>query len=107
MNRYQTLISELTPLNPAGVEASMRIAHDDLRALPRAVFVHEVAIAASVERDRPGYLASCAETMGLATDFAVWEAQSERKRRHVMTMARELRSSPLRALLGALVGAGA
>lgn len=85
----------------------MRIAHGTLDHLPRASFVHEVAIAASVERDQPGYLASCAETMGLGTDFAVWEAQSERRRRRVMSLAREHRASPLRALLGALGGAGA
>lgn len=81
MTSAQTRIASMTRLNPAGVEASMRIAHDDLDQLPDASWQHECSIAAAVERMDPGYLARCADTMGLDSDFARWEARGNRRQR--------------------------
>ena len=78
MTTLQTRIAQLTRMNPAGIEASMRIAHDDPAALSAASVEHECRIAEAVERMDPGYLARCAETMGLDTDFALWEARGNR-----------------------------
>ena len=44
---YQTLLHELAPgLNPAGVEASMRLHYGTLNHLPRETFVTEAKLAA-------------------------------------------------------------
>ena len=56
---YQTLLRKLAPsLNPAGVEASMRLHYGTLNHLPRETFAAEAKIA---------------ERMGIAGDFAKWE----------------------------------
>ena len=40
---YQTLLKKLAPdLNPAGVEASMRLHYGTLNHLPREIFVEEM-----------------------------------------------------------------
>ena len=47
---YQTLLHELAPdLNPAGVEASMRLLYGTLNHLPRETFVAEAKLAADLE----------------------------------------------------------
>ena len=72
---YQTLLDELVPnLNPAGVEASMRMHYGTLNHLPRETFVAEAKLAADLEGQSPGILRKIAESMGMADDFAKWEA---------------------------------
>ena len=72
---YQTLLHELAPdLNPAGVEASMRLHHGTLNHLPRETFAEEARLAADIERQSPGMLRRIADSMGMASDFAKWEA---------------------------------
>lgn len=72
---YQTLLHELAPdLNPAGVEASMRLHFGVLNHLPRDTFVAEALLAADLESASPGILRKIAESMGMAEDFAKWEA---------------------------------
>ena len=47
---YQTLLHELAPdLNPAGIEASMRLHCGTLNYLPRETFVVEAKLAADLE----------------------------------------------------------
>ena len=71
---YQTLIKKLAPdLNPAGVEASMRLQYGILNHLPRETFVEEVRLAGDLERQSPGILRSIADSMGMADEFAKWE----------------------------------
>ena len=72
---YQTLLHELAPnLNPAGVEASMRLHYGTLNHLPPETFAEEAKLAADLERQSPGTLRRIADSMGLADDFAKWEA---------------------------------
>jgi hypothetical protein len=72
---YQTLIREIAQdLNPAGVEASMRLQYGTLDALPRQTFVEESAIARQMEEAEPGVLRRLALSMGLGADFDRWEA---------------------------------
>ena len=72
---YQTLIHELAPdLNPAGVEAPMRLHYGTLSHLPRETFVAEAKLAADLEVQSPGILRKIADSMGMADDFAKWEA---------------------------------
>ena len=72
---YQTLLRELAPnLNPAGIEASMRLHYGTLSHLPPETFVEEAKLAADLERHSPGTLRRIADSMGLADDFAKWEA---------------------------------
>lgn len=72
---YQKLLRELAPdLNPAGVEASMRLHYGVLNHLPRDIFVAEALLAADLESGSPGILRKIAESMGMADDFAKWEA---------------------------------
>ncbi len=72
---YQTLLHELAPdLNPAGVEATMRLQYNTLDHLPRETFAEEAKLAAEMERQSPGTLRRIAESMGMADDFAKWEA---------------------------------
>ena len=72
---YQTLLRELAPnLNPAGFEASMRLHYGTLNHLPRETHPEEAKLAADCERQSPGILRRIAESMGMADDFAKWEA---------------------------------
>lgn len=72
---YQKLLCELAPtLNPAGVEASMRVHHGVLNHLPRDIFLAEAQLAADLESGSPGILRKIAESMGMGEDFAKWEA---------------------------------
>ena len=75
LTSYQTLLHELAPdLNPAGVEASMRLHYGTLSHLPRETFAEEARLAADLELQSPGILRKIAESMGMADDFAKWEA---------------------------------
>ncbi len=72
---YQKLLHELAPeLNPAGVEAMMRLHHHTLNHLPREVFVAEAKLAADLERQAPGSLREIAASMGMKGEFEKWEA---------------------------------
>lgn len=72
---YQKLLHELAPdLNPAGVEAMMRLHHHTLNHLPREVFVAEAKLAADLERQSRGSLREIAQSMGMESEFAKWEA---------------------------------
>ena len=72
---YQTLLRELAPsLNPAGVEASMRLHYGTLNHLPRETFAAEAKLAADLEGQSPGILRKIADSRGMADDFAKWEA---------------------------------
>ena len=72
---YQILLHELAPdLNPAGIEASMRLHFGTLKHLPRETFVAEVKLAADLEAQSPGILRKIADSTGMADDFAKWEA---------------------------------
>ena len=72
---YQKLLRELAPdLNPAGVEASMRLHYGVLNHLPRDTFVAEALLAADLESGSPGILQKIADSLGMAEDFAKWEA---------------------------------
>ena len=72
---YQTLLLELVPdLNPAGIEASMRLHYGTLNHLPRETFVAEAKLATDLEGESPGILRKIAESIGMADDFAKWEA---------------------------------
>jgi len=77
MSAYQTLLHQLAPdLNPAGVEASMRMQYFTLNQLDIATFAAETKIAAHCEGLCPGILRHIAAHMGFADDFAKWEAMS-------------------------------
>ena len=72
---YQTLLRDLAPTRtPAGVEASMRLHYGTLSHLPPETFAEEAKLAAEMERQSPGTLRRIADSMGLADDFAKWEA---------------------------------
>ncbi|MQA65211.1 MAG: hypothetical protein GEU76_04810 [Alphaproteobacteria bacterium] len=71
---YQNLLHELAPeLNPAGVEASMRLQYGTLSHLPREIFVEEAKVAATCERQSPGYLRRVADSMGMASEYDAWQ----------------------------------
>lgn len=74
---YQKLLHELAPdLNPAGIEASMRLQYGTLNHLPREVFAEEAKLAADCERQSPGFLHRTAESFGMADESIVWEAKA-------------------------------
>ena len=87
---YQKLLHDLVPdLNPAGGEVRagsendpgdrfpgdwMRLHYGTLNHLPRETFVAKAKLAADLERQAPGILRKIADSMGMADDFAKWEA---------------------------------
>ena len=72
---YQTLLKSLAPnLNPAGLEASMRLHYGTLNHLPREIFVEEARLATDLEAQSPGILRRIADSMGMGDEFAKWEA---------------------------------
>ena len=52
----------------------MRLHYGTLNRLPRETFVAEARLAADLEAQSPGVLRKIAESMGMADDFARWEA---------------------------------
>ncbi len=52
----------------------MRLHYGTLNHLPRETFAEEAKLAAEMERQSPGTLRRIAESMGMADDFAKWEA---------------------------------
>lgn len=78
MSYYQDLIHELdATVNPAGVEASMRMQFGTLSHLDKAEFRREIKIAKQCEAAEPGYLKGVAESFGMAGDFAQWAARAK------------------------------
>ena len=76
MSYYQRLIREMNPtVNPAGVEASMRLQYGTLSHLSARDFRREIKLAVSCEKAEPGFLKRTAESFGMADDFASWEGQ--------------------------------
>lgn len=74
---YQKLLRELAPdLNPAGVEASMRLQYGTLNHLPRKVFADDAKLAAECERQSPGFLRRTAESFGMDEEFTAWEPKA-------------------------------
>jgi hypothetical protein len=77
MSFYQDFIRELNPkVNPAGVEASMRLRYGTLDHLDRTDFKSEIRIAIACENEEPGFLRKTAESFGMGEDFNYWEAKS-------------------------------
>ena len=71
---YQSIIHELDPhINPAGVEASMRLQYGVLDHLSRETFREEIQIARASEAESPGFMKSAAESYGMAPDFDHWQ----------------------------------
>lgn len=74
---YQKLIHEIAPdMNPAGIEAMIRIKYGNIDHLSREVFTAEVKIAAESGREYPRFLRLAAEGYGMGADFAAWEAKA-------------------------------
>jgi hypothetical protein len=72
---YQALLHELAPdLNPARIEVSMRLHYGTLNRLPRETFGADAKLAADLGAQSPCILRKIAESMGMADDFAKWEA---------------------------------
>lgn len=71
----QTLLHELAPdLNPAGVEAAMRLHYHTPNHLPRETFVAEPKLGADLEGQSRGILRKIADGMGMFDDFTKWQA---------------------------------
>lgn len=71
---YQNIIHDIDKtLNPAGVEANMRLMYGTLDHLNHQAFVEEVKIARECEQDEPGALRAAADVEGLSEDFEYWE----------------------------------
>ncbi len=67
---YQTLLHELAPsLNPAGIEALMRLHYGTLNHLPCETFAAEAKLAADLEGQSPGILRKIAESCVSASNF--------------------------------------
>ncbi len=54
----------------------MRLQYGTLNHLPREVFAEEAKLAADCERQSPGYLCRTADSLGMAEEFAAWEAKA-------------------------------
>ena len=75
-NYCQNLIHQLEPtINPAGVEASMRLQFGTLDHLSKADFIAEIEIARVCQEQDPDYLHDVAQSFGLSADFDRWAEQ--------------------------------
>ena len=75
MISYQSLIRSINPtVNPAGVEASMRLQYSTLDHLGRDDFQREIDMALECEREQPGFLRMVANSFGMSREFDEWEA---------------------------------
>lgn len=71
---YQKLIHDIDPtINPAGVEASMRLMYGTLDHLSHEIFRRETAIARSCKEREPGYLRRTAISYGMTADYNRWQ----------------------------------
>ena len=72
-NYYQDLVHQLDPaINPAGVEASMRLQYGTLDHLTRQTFAAEIKLARHCQEQDPDFLRSLAASYDLAADFCHW-----------------------------------
>lgn len=79
MVTYQDTIHQIDPtINPAGVEASMRLQFGTLDHLAFEEFEWEVEVARQCEAEAPGYLAAIAESYGLGDDFRRWQKEIQK-----------------------------
>ena len=86
MNAYQHTIHQIDKsINPAGIEASMRMQHDTLDHLPYEAFAQEVEIAKALEADYPGHLRELAASYGLEQDYDEWEGRIQQPNRATET----------------------
>ena len=77
---YQEAIHAIDPLiNPAGVEASMRMEYGTLDHLDHQTFSKETELAKFIENEEPGFLRSTAALYGMQEEFDRWEEQLGRK----------------------------
>ena len=82
-NYYQNLIHWIDPsINPAGVEAIMRIEHTTLDHLPRSAFEQAVKLAREREALEPGYMREAADYCSLIIHFEDWETILSRTALH-------------------------
>ena len=78
---YQNLIHQIDPtVNPAGVEACMRLEYGTLDHLPRETFVDEIQTSMEAEAEQPGFLRSVAESYGIIDNYDNWEPTVQAKR---------------------------
>ena len=76
MRHYQDVIHGLdATVNPAGVEANMRLSHGTLDHLTRFDFTVEIEIAKVCERNEPGHLRETAISFGVGEDYDRWEGR--------------------------------
>lgn len=77
---FQRFIRTLDPdVNPAAVEASARLAYEDLEeevGLDEDVFLEEIKTLKALEQKSPGWGREAAELEGLADDYDRWENES-------------------------------
>ena len=74
MSYAQEVIQELDQkINPAGVEARMRLHHGTLNHLSSLDFQIEIEVARAYEKESPGFLHNFAGNLGLERDFEEWE----------------------------------
>lgn len=72
---YQQMIHDMDPsVNPAGVEAAMRLQYGTLDHLDRQTFAEEIELAKACEAEQPGFLAGVANSYGMGSDFSKWAA---------------------------------
>ncbi len=77
MSYAQKVIHEMDQkINPAGVEGSMRLHYGTLNHLDRLDFQLEIKVARACEEESPGFLRSCAGSLGLDVDFVEWEKRN-------------------------------
>ena len=80
---YQKFIHDIDPtVNPAGVEASMRLQYGTLDHLDRHTFVEEIILAKQCEKEQPGYLRRTAASYGLTDDYNKWESTEQETPEH-------------------------
>ena len=70
---YQNQIHKADPtVNPAGVEAHMRLQYGTLDHLDAATFQKEITLARNTEHLHPGYLREAAEAESMTKDYNHW-----------------------------------
>ena len=75
---YQDTIYEIYPLiNPAGVEASIRLQSGTLDHLSREQIASEINVARFSEYDEPGFLEKAAASFGMTADWEKWQRRAD------------------------------
>lgn len=77
-NGYQEMLHGMDPsINPAGVEAHLRLQYGTLDHLDAATFHKELALARNTEHLHPGYMREAAEAEAMTKDFNHWQTRLE------------------------------